>query len=101
MTSPICENGPRKNCIYALFLELLHFRERNEVAEFFSSALSHLVIHRCLGFGPGDCSGGPQDTENGIPVVHICWPQIRNPPLGRINGDMKRVDLRLFLAERL
>ena len=29
------ENGPRKNCIFALFLDSQHFREREKVAETF------------------------------------------------------------------
>ena len=46
---------------------------RGKVTEIFGSALSYLIIRFCLDFGPGDCSGGPQGAENGLPVVHTCW----------------------------
>ena len=39
------------------------------------NAPSDLISRCCLDFGSGDCSGGPQDAENDLLVVHI-----RRPP---------------------
>ena len=44
-----------------------------KLQKLFGSALSHLIKCYCWDFGPGVCSGSPQDAENGLPVVHICW----------------------------
>ena len=73
MSFPIRENSPRTKCNVALPWNVLHFREREKVTETFRQSLSHLIICRRLDFGQGDCQGRPQDAENGLPVVYICW----------------------------
>ena len=58
---------------------LLHFlpgiccisESAKKLQKLFGRALSHLIVRHCLDMGLGDWSGGPQDVENGLPVVHI------------------------------
>ena len=70
----------KKMHVCTLPWNLLHFREREKVAETFRQctfSLDKLSLINCRrwDFGPGDCSGGLQGAENGLrlPVVHICW----------------------------
>ena len=52
---------------------MLHFREREKFQKLSGSALSQLMLCRLLDVGLGDCSGGPQDAENGFLVAYKCW----------------------------
>ena len=80
MESSHMRNGHRKNIIFHFRWNVLHFKEGRKVAEHVRLCIFSLGIVLLLGLKFG-WSGGRQDSENGLWVVHKVLGHVGSPPI--------------------
>ena len=67
--SPVTKTVQDKITFLHFPSNLLHLREREKITDMFRQCSFALDNSSLFAFGPGDCSEGPLDAENGLPVV--------------------------------